>query len=67
MSEHPNLPSAARLPIPEGPTELPPGGAVPSPLGVDDPNYHCVNCLYIEVAADPSQSFWACQNLCERE
>lgn len=67
MSDHPILPCAPPVPEPDGPPDLPTSGAVTTPLGVDAPNYHCPNCIYIEVAADPSLNFWACQNLCIRE
>lgn len=67
MSDHPILPYAPSEPATAAPVQAPTTGAVPAPLGVDDPNFHCPNCLFIEVKSDPSQSFWACQSLCIRE
>jgi hypothetical protein len=66
VSDHPILPYA-ETPPPPPPPPLPTTGAVPAPLGSDDPNYHCPNCLFIPMPSEASGGFWACQNLCERD
>ena len=67
MSEHPILPYAPPPPPSNEPPPQPTSGAVPAPVGSDDPNFHCPNCLFLPVAGMAEGGFWACQNLCIRE